>query len=344
MIRTVLGEPTGTSTKFASMMEQALHAFEAAHGVQLDKITQIPLEGDGTIARRVEKYVRSAFFRTQMTSLNSYFLPYRLYANLQANAAWMADLHAADAVLVATHSQGSVVSTHLLARLIRDGHIVTARSRAASAASDAAASAAAMDAGGGMAALALGMGGEAGAAVDTARKEGDGAGVGGLVHRKVQRVCVLALCGIHLGPLRYLSSSTLVGPYLQVCILSSFYFIDSLTTPCSVQYFESTAARELFEFQVRRLVCCPLLGCLCPFGLADSFSYLSTYVHSFCSLPAFRASITPGLRYRILLAAEHRECGVEGLRRRTEHRVGPWGAFRLLLSTALLRFQRRYLG
>ncbi|KAF8200093.1 hypothetical protein BJ912DRAFT_947921 [Pholiota molesta] len=207
MIRTVLGEPTGTSTKFASMMEQALHAFEAAHGVHLDKITQIPLEGDGTIARRVEK----------------------LYANLQANAAWMADLHAADAVLVATHSQGSVVSTHLLARLIRDGHIVTARSRAASAASDAAASAAAMDAGGGMAALALGMGGEAGAAVDAARKDGDGAGVGGLVHRKVQRVCVLALCGIHLGPLRYLSSSTLVGPYLQ--------------------YFESTAARELFEFQ-----------------------------------------------------------------------------------------------
>ena len=41
---------------------------------------------------------------------------------------------------------------------------------------------------------------------------------------------MLALCGIHLGPLRYLSSSTLVGPYLQ--------------------YFESVGARELFAFQV----------------------------------------------------------------------------------------------
>jgi hypothetical protein len=127
-------------------------------------------------------------------------------------------------------------------------------------------------------------------------------------------------------------------------LLLSFYFVGLLTTPCYVQYFESTAARELFEFQVRRLVCCPLLGCLCSFGLADSFSYLSTYVHSFYSLPTFRASITPGLRYPILLAAEHRECGVEGLRRRTEHRVGSWGTSRLLLSTALLRFQRRYLG
>ncbi|KAF8960837.1 hypothetical protein BDZ97DRAFT_1760478 [Flammula alnicola] len=34
--------------------------------------------------------------------------------------------------------------------------------------------------------------------------------------RKIQRVCCLALCGIHLGPLRYLSSTTIPGPYLQV--------------------------------------------------------------------------------------------------------------------------------
>lgn len=47
--------------------------------------------------------------------------------------------------------------------------------------------------------------------------------------RPPQRVCCLALCGIHLGPLRYLSTSSLVQPYIQ--------------------YFESIAARELFEFQ-----------------------------------------------------------------------------------------------
>ncbi|KJA24769.1 hypothetical protein HYPSUDRAFT_38427 [Hypholoma sublateritium FD-334 SS-4] len=187
MIRTVLGEPTGTSSKFANMTEQALHAFEAEHGVHLEKITKIPLEGDGTIERRVDK----------------------LYTNLLANPEWIADLHAADAIIVATHSQGSIVSTHLLDRLIRDGHIVTRKN---------------VDAVRGDAlknvVMAMGEGGVGG---------GVGAGADGTAMRRLQRVCCLALCGIHLGPLRYLSSSTLVGPYLQ--------------------YFESTAARELFEFQ-----------------------------------------------------------------------------------------------
>ncbi|KAH9479021.1 hypothetical protein JR316_0007595 [Psilocybe cubensis] len=57
--------------------------------------------------------------------------------------------------------------------------------------------------------------------------------------RTPQRICLLAMCGIHLGLLRYLSSSTLVGPYLQ--------------------YFESMAARELFEFQARL---CSLVICV----------------------------------------------------------------------------------
>lgn len=39
------------------MMEQAIQEFEKEHGVQLEKITKIPLEGEGTIERRVEKYV-----------------------------------------------------------------------------------------------------------------------------------------------------------------------------------------------------------------------------------------------------------------------------------------------
>jgi len=45
----------------------------------------------------------------------------------------------------------------------------------------------------------------------------------------VQRICCLALCGIHLGPLRYLRTSSLLQPYIQ--------------------YFENAAARELFDFQ-----------------------------------------------------------------------------------------------
>ncbi|KAF8161693.1 hypothetical protein B0H34DRAFT_390777 [Crassisporium funariophilum] len=182
MIRTVLGEPTGTSTKFSNMMEQALLAFEEEHGVKLEKITKIPLEGDGTIEKRVD----------------------RLYSNLKENEEWMSDLHDADAILVATHSQGSIVSTHLLDRLIHDNHIVTGRNQRS--------------------------------VLDTVTgAEGFPAAIGvvggqpGGRRRKVQRVCCLALCGIHLGPLRYLRSSTLVGPYLQ--------------------YFESAAALELFEFQ-----------------------------------------------------------------------------------------------
>jgi hypothetical protein len=41
------------------MMVEALEQFQAAYSVSLDKITCIPLEGEGTIDRRVEKYVRS---------------------------------------------------------------------------------------------------------------------------------------------------------------------------------------------------------------------------------------------------------------------------------------------
>ena len=56
-MRTVLGEPTGTSTKFASMMCQALDEFQERHGVKFEKVTQMPLEGEGTINKRVDKWV-----------------------------------------------------------------------------------------------------------------------------------------------------------------------------------------------------------------------------------------------------------------------------------------------
>jgi hypothetical protein len=52
-------QPTGTSTKFVNMTERALHHFEDKHGVTLEKITKIPLEGDGTIDKRVERYAFS---------------------------------------------------------------------------------------------------------------------------------------------------------------------------------------------------------------------------------------------------------------------------------------------
>lgn len=97
----------------------------------------------------------------------------------------MDDLHAADAILVATHSQGSIVSTHLLDRLIQDHHIRTSQNTTI--------------VGGG-----------------TAESFPSG-GIGTLASALMpQRICCLALCGIHLGPLRYLSSSSLLQPYIQV--------------------------------------------------------------------------------------------------------------------------------
>jgi hypothetical protein len=74
------------------------------------------------------------------------------------------------------------VSTHLLDRLIRDGHIRTFRS---------------IEAAGPTESLASGSAD----IVPTAQP---------------QRICCLALCGIHLGPLRYLSTSSLLQPYFQV--------------------------------------------------------------------------------------------------------------------------------
>ncbi|KAG8215546.1 hypothetical protein J3R82DRAFT_9208 [Butyriboletus roseoflavus] len=171
VLRTLAGEPTGTSTRFVNGIADALDIFQGEHKVKLDKVTKIPLEGEGTINRRVE----------------------RLYQNLIGNKEWIDDLHDADAIFVATHSQGSVVSTHLLDRLIVDRHIHTALNADASIPASVIAA-------------------------------GPVASV-----RPPQRICCLALCGIHLGPLRYLSTSSLLQPYIQ--------------------YFESTAARELFEFQ-----------------------------------------------------------------------------------------------
>ena len=99
------------------------------------------------------------------------------------NEGWMSDLHEADAIIVSTHSQGSIVSTHLLNRLIQDNHITTSRNHETTC---------------------LKTGSETFPGMPERRKS------------KVQRVCCVALCGIHLGPLRYLRSNTLVQPYIQV--------------------------------------------------------------------------------------------------------------------------------
>ncbi|KAI0945874.1 hypothetical protein AcV7_009996 [Taiwanofungus camphoratus] len=171
--RTLAGGFPSSSNKFVDMTCQALELFEHEHGFKFKKITRIPLDGDGTIERKVSK----------------------VHSQLIGNEDWMEDLHAADVVFVASHSQGCIISTHLVDRLIRDGHILTSRS------------------------------------VDILRKTAATIAPGGapIPASQAQKICFLALCGIHLGPLRYLKTSSLLQPYIQ--------------------YFENAAARELFEFQ-----------------------------------------------------------------------------------------------
>ncbi|KAG0304289.1 hypothetical protein BGZ98_005717 [Dissophora globulifera] len=101
LIRTVIGEPTGTSKKFCDEMDLALRDYLKLHDVDLkdEDITLIPLEGEGKVMKRVEI----------------------LYQNLVKNELWKKALHEADVILVATHSQGTPTSTLLVARLIKEG-------------------------------------------------------------------------------------------------------------------------------------------------------------------------------------------------------------------------------
>ncbi|GJJ73786.1 hypothetical protein EMPS_06144 [Entomortierella parvispora] len=101
LIRTVIGEPTGTSKKFCDEMGLALKDYLKLHNVELkpENISLIPLEGEGKVLNRVEI----------------------LYQNLVKNEEWKNALHEADLVLVATHSQGTPTSTILIARLIDEG-------------------------------------------------------------------------------------------------------------------------------------------------------------------------------------------------------------------------------
>jgi hypothetical protein len=156
------------------------HDLPAEYGMSLETITRIPLEGEGTIDKRVEKCVMSSSRNCILTSTN------RLYTNLTENSEWMSDLHAADVIFVATHSQGSIVSTHLLDKLIKNGHIRTGGSDVSKDPNS------------------------------ISRAAPSASAAHPLPPPPAQRVCCLALCGIHLGPLRYLSSSSLVLPYIQV--------------------------------------------------------------------------------------------------------------------------------
>ena len=150
IFKNMIGEQTGTSAKFAAMQTDSIrrHFLEAGLELNPEAITAISLQGDGKVADRVD----------------------RLFSELISRPNWVNDLKNADAIFLSAHSQGAVVATQLLARLIEQRQ----------------------------------------------------------VRPEHTRICLLAMCGIHHGPFAHLKSS----------ITASY-----------INYFETAAAKELFEFQ-----------------------------------------------------------------------------------------------
>ena len=102
LIRSFLGQPTGTSIKFADMAAEAIRVwhkrtFPLAREDECE-VKTAALEGEGKIADRVDTL-------------------WKLLLN------WIDDLRSADFILVACHSQGVPVATMLVAKLISFGCI-----------------------------------------------------------------------------------------------------------------------------------------------------------------------------------------------------------------------------
>lgn len=92
LIRSVLGQPTGTSVRFADGAANAIHSWTSARGYQCE-IEKVALEGEGKILERVD-------------------LLWKLLLS------WIDNIRRADFVMVACHSQGVPVAIMLIARLI----------------------------------------------------------------------------------------------------------------------------------------------------------------------------------------------------------------------------------
>ncbi|KAL1923806.1 uncharacterized protein VTP21DRAFT_8786 [Calcarisporiella thermophila] len=108
LVRSVLGEPTGTSARFAFNFKRALaNYFRDHYGVAIPdhSISQIPLEGEGKVEDRVQLLKR----------------------NLYQNETWCRNLLEADVVFIVAHSQGTPVSALLVEQLIEERKIQPAR-------------------------------------------------------------------------------------------------------------------------------------------------------------------------------------------------------------------------
>jgi len=101
-IRTMIGQPTGTSIKFANHTADAIRRWTDSHGCGDCEIEKVALEGEGKIGERVENL-------------------WKLLLN------WIDHIRNADLIVLGCHSQGVPVGIMLLAKLYELGIITTAR-------------------------------------------------------------------------------------------------------------------------------------------------------------------------------------------------------------------------
>lgn len=92
MVQRILGQPTGTSIKFAEKAAQNIRRYTASQGYGCE-VKTAALEGEGRIAERVE-------------------LLWKLLLN------WIDEIRRSDFILIAAHSQGVPVAIMLVAKLI----------------------------------------------------------------------------------------------------------------------------------------------------------------------------------------------------------------------------------
>lgn len=101
LIRTVLGQPTGTSIKFADMGAKSIKSYTTSRGYSCS-VKTAALEGEGKIAERID-------------------LLWKLLLN------WIDEIRRADFIMIACHSQGVPVAIMLVAKLIQFGCVHNAR-------------------------------------------------------------------------------------------------------------------------------------------------------------------------------------------------------------------------
>lgn len=101
-LRPMIGQPTGTSLRFANLCAEAIRRWTDSHGSPKCEIEKVALEGEGRINDRVANL-------------------WKLLLN------WIEPIRQADLVIIACHSQGVPVSIMLLEKLIDLGVLTDTR-------------------------------------------------------------------------------------------------------------------------------------------------------------------------------------------------------------------------